>query len=423
MNDAFINSYFHGGSSVFKDGYRITEMQGELTGYLDTLSIKDKVGAQEFIRNLLVSIFIHNTTYIKTTDLFLLFKYLSVESTLRLIQSNSIRLIDDNGLDTGLLIDSAEKKYIGFFENSYMYPDHKKAEHFDSSFKYLEFQLSKSPVPSNLKASLLINVEKRSIILKNTELIEKIKKELDYDFQNKNVTESLGVSRSSIEDMSTENTDKVLRLVKSNQALIYSRLLNVDNLICEANSLNDYHYKFTDLYSINRNKSVESYNYLANKFGVPDFTDLILNDIISIDEFLELRTKRGASKFRDWFSHLEHDKEKALEDLLLQSTSIKNDNKILKFIRWAFSNAIGVIEPISGTIYSAVDTYLVDKLATGWMPNIYFNKCLANYLNKKVELKWQDAKENQLEKYFGKVGRNEKCPCESGKKYKHCCGK
>ncbi|RPJ05189.1 MAG: hypothetical protein EHM28_12605, partial [Spirochaetaceae bacterium] len=22
----------------------------------------------------------------------------------------------------------------------------------------------------------------------------------------------------------------------------------------------------------------------------------------------------------------------------------------------------------------------------------------------------------------GKVGRNEKCPCGSGKKYKHCCG-
>ena len=22
-----------------------------------------------------------------------------------------------------------------------------------------------------------------------------------------------------------------------------------------------------------------------------------------------------------------------------------------------------------------------------------------------------------------KVGRNERCPCDSGKKYKHCCGK
>ncbi|MBL6784758.1 MAG: preprotein translocase subunit SecA [Rickettsiales bacterium] len=30
---------------------------------------------------------------------------------------------------------------------------------------------------------------------------------------------------------------------------------------------------------------------------------------------------------------------------------------------------------------------------------------------------------NQNEPNIKKVGRNEKCPCESGKKYKHCCGK
>ncbi len=38
------------------------------------------------------------------------------------------------------------------------------------------------------------------------------------------------------------------------------------------------------------------------------------------------------------------------------------------------------------------------------------------------------AKESQLNEEFvndviQKVGRNEPCPCGSGKKYKHCCGK
>jgi preprotein translocase subunit SecA len=27
------------------------------------------------------------------------------------------------------------------------------------------------------------------------------------------------------------------------------------------------------------------------------------------------------------------------------------------------------------------------------------------------------------QKRYNKVGRNEPCPCGSGKKYKHCCGK
>jgi preprotein translocase subunit SecA len=29
----------------------------------------------------------------------------------------------------------------------------------------------------------------------------------------------------------------------------------------------------------------------------------------------------------------------------------------------------------------------------------------------------------QVEKIYGKkIGRNDTCPCGSGKKYKHCCG-
>ena len=33
------------------------------------------------------------------------------------------------------------------------------------------------------------------------------------------------------------------------------------------------------------------------------------------------------------------------------------------------------------------------------------------------------AEEEQAKPVIEKVGRNEPCPCGSGKKYKHCCGK
>lgn len=423
MNNAFINSYFHGGSSKFRDGYRITQMTPELTGALDSLSMSDKEGAHEFIRNLLVSFFIHDITYIKTTDLFLLFKYLSVDRTIRLLQSDCIKLIDDNGLDTGLLIDSNNKKFIGFFENSYMYPDRKKAEHFNSSFDYLVFQTDKAPVPKELKSALLFNVEKRTLQFNIDETIEKIKKELDYDFQNGNITNSLGIDHNNIENIPSDNIDKVFRLVKSNQGLLYSAMLNVDNLICEANSSVDYKNKFNNLYNVSVNISAESFNYLTNKFGVPDFTDLILNNTLTIDEFIELRQKRGSAKFRDWFYELDFNKEKAIENLISQTAGIKNKNKILTFLRWSFSNAIGIIEPISGTVYSALDTFVLDRLFSGWSPNLYLNKSLSEYLNKKVTDKNNSLDEERKEKYFGKVGRNEMCPCKSGKKFKHCCGK
>ena len=45
-----------------------------------------------------------------------------------------------------------------------------------------------------------------------------------------------------------------------------------------------------------------------------------------------------------------------------------------------------------------------------------------------VEQKTKEAKTNQFNKKDlerlanKKIGRNEPCPCKSGKKYKHCCG-
>jgi preprotein translocase subunit SecA len=38
------------------------------------------------------------------------------------------------------------------------------------------------------------------------------------------------------------------------------------------------------------------------------------------------------------------------------------------------------------------------------------------------ENKKEEEKETQSVVQNKKIGRNDKCPCKSGKKYKHCCG-
>ena len=52
-----------------------------------------------------------------------------------------------------------------------------------------------------------------------------------------------------------------------------------------------------------------------------------------------------------------------------------------------------------------------------------FNPKGGRIVNRRLD-KFGVRKDNQLEipSDNKKVGRNEKCPCGSGKKYKHCCG-
>ena len=52
------------------------------------------------------------------------------------------------------------------------------------------------------------------------------------------------------------------------------------------------------------------------------------------------------------------------------------------------------------------------------------NDVIKFLLNLNIVVSKDEEKEKKPEKPFDnkKVGRNEKCPCGSGKKYKHCCG-
>ena len=50
------------------------------------------------------------------------------------------------------------------------------------------------------------------------------------------------------------------------------------------------------------------------------------------------------------------------------------------------------------------------------------NVVLSKENEKKSDTENKGALETKIEKKGQKVGRNEKCPCNSGKKYKYCCG-
>jgi len=51
------------------------------------------------------------------------------------------------------------------------------------------------------------------------------------------------------------------------------------------------------------------------------------------------------------------------------------------------------------------------------------NKQLINHFYERIMQQQRRAGKSTPHTARGKVGRNEKCPCGSGKKYKHCHGR
>ena len=75
------------------------------------------------------------------------------------------------------------------------------------------------------------------------------------------------------------------------------------------------------------------------------------------------------------------------------------------------------------SVYEAAEHFKINFPTEETEENTHIFKD-ANIIGQKRKLKIATSKENKLElNYKQKIGRNDPCPCGSGKKYKFCCGR
>lgn len=111
----------------------------------------------------------------------------------------------------------------------------------------------------------------------------------------------------------------------------------------------------------------------------PSMRDVINNKERSFDDFLEFLDK--SDKFRKWVHGVNPD-EKIASAYLKELTSLTwINNNYTKALRYILSTAVGALEPISGAVYSAADTFLVEKLCGGWQPSHFVSKRLKPFLS------------------------------------------
>jgi preprotein translocase subunit SecA len=67
--------------------------------------------------------------------------------------------------------------------------------------------------------------------------------------------------------------------------------------------------------------------------------------------------------------------------------------------------------------------YIVNKLVEGWSPTLFLDDVYKRKIDQLITTTEISEKRKQIVKRFGNVGRNDPCPCQSGKKFKYCHGK
>lgn len=155
---------------------------------------------------------------------------------------------------------------------------------------------------------------------------------------------------------------------------------------------------------------------LQNVSGVPALGSAFASKQLSARQILDLRQSKHAQTFRDWLaaggpsSTAEETVRRYVETVGKPSVIESLPAKLLRF---AATTTWGAMEPISGGIAGAAETFLLSKWFPSTSPRLFLRQA-------KVVATNSPAIKAPLQK--GR-DRNALCSCGSGKKYKHCCGR
>ncbi|PSK80565.1 SEC-C metal-binding domain-containing protein [Prolixibacter denitrificans] len=368
-----------------------------------------------FLNEFITSLLIHDKILIKLDSIEELELLIGIENVLKLFTDDALQIIDDGGTLVGFLVNRKGNNMLMNFSNCSGLQIEAIEQRLDKKYKGKILHRKLQP--------LLLNVEKKKIDIDGAWTGSLIEEELYYDLNNKNLTKLLSLRAEDIVNIPDSDILSFMRLCYLNKSLIYQHDVNADFLLTEGFTSKLLANKLSPIFEKNTEPD-KLFNKIISDKGIPDLASLILDEVIKFEHIIELRNSIDGKKFRNWFREKGWNKALIYEELMKFNPTIASKSWV-RILRWIYPNFIGLATSgIAGVGAAAFDSLIVEKLLKGWHPNFFLDDKLKEHINSEINIHTKNMEESRIKKRLGrKVGRNEMCPCESGKKFKHCCGK
>ncbi|CCK75723.1 hypothetical protein OLEAN_C15470 [Oleispira antarctica RB-8] len=222
----------------------------------------------------------------------------------------------------------------------------------------------------------------------------------------------------TIQDMDPFQATKAMRLLNTLKGFSFQQKSGADVILQDAFSKD---YLNTKLAFILKSESVDKIDFFSEITkikGIPDIYHLLKTNVLDIHDIVRFTASNESKFFRDWYTNEDISK----EDIYLKLMSNKKGGVLSKGVRWLYPNIVGLVNPVLGGIASGIDSFIVEKIANGWSPNIFLDDFLKSNIDLLIEKQERSIKKQEIIKRFGSVKPNTLCPCQSGLKFKKCHG-
>lgn len=378
-------------------------------------------------RDLITALLTFDKIYIEGNHIWDILQVWGSEYVKELLRLHILCVIPDQELNPVMMREGKGEWKHGFFsyaqgcvvvghENEKPQHEIHKWSHIENTFHHHGFQ----GIEAN---TILYLIDENSVELGDVkEIQEKVNLETKRDSLSTSFLSDPNFYRRRSDGKWEYNQVSRVRLQELNKSAVLASVLGIENVKMDAEICNLMMKKTASAFSKPLYSGTDALVHLEQQKGFPDLGELFVDKIVNLDDLLQIRNNFNGKLFRYWTKMTNYE-EGVMRQEIMNSVNNVLGSKCLQPIRMLACNLIGIGGFLPGITASAFDSYVLDKVFKGWHPNFFLDNELKKMIDRSVD---EDNKKNQdsfRKEMFKGVGRNEPCPCGSGKKFKKCHGR
>lgn len=290
-------------------------------------------------------------------------------------------------------------------------------------WSHVEHQLRQHGFEGIEANAILYLIDENSAEIGNVnELQERINQETERDIVSPSFLSDSSFYRRRPDGKWEYNQVSRNRLQELNKSAVLSAVLGIENVKTDAEISNIMLKKVASEFSAPLYTGNDVLIRIEQQKGFPDLGELFVEKIINLDDLLKLRDSFNGKIFRYWAKTTNYE-ESLMRQEIMNSVQNVIGSKCLQPVRMLACNLLGLCGFLPGLAASAFDSYILEEVLKGWHPNFFLDDNLKKMIDKSVEENDRQNKEMLRKQMFKGVGRNDLCPCGSGKKFKNCHGR
>lgn len=374
----------------------------------------------QMARDFITALLSFDKIYIEGNNIWNIIPILGCDGLKELLRLHILCIVSDQNLNPAVITENHICKYDFL---SYSLGKEEINESNIHKWSYIENALNQYKIDEQEKKIILYLIDENSVNLGNKkEVKSRIKEEVRKDilcsksvfYPNSYRIRSDGEREYYIPDL--------IRLQELNKSVILAATLNINNIKMDA-AINELMLRKTaSAFSKDVHVGTDALIRIEQQKGFPDLGELFIKGIVKLDDILKLRNDFQGKIFRYWAQRTNYEEQLMRQEIMNSVHNILG-SKCMNPIRFIGTNLIGLLGFIPGLAASAFDSFILDKISKGWHPNFFLDDKLKKMIDDCIAEEHRRNQRKKLNEAFKDVGRNDPCPCGSGKKYKKCHGK